>query len=894
MRIAILSCGACVVKYKDQVWLFGAPEGVDVSLKEAGIDTPKMVFLTQLRSPGYAQLAGVVSFKEKPLNMDGLSATPIKHKHGTDYLIKTEDAYVLFSERGDVATKDLEGVDLAVIRNKNRADAWGDNVITWPWPDAEYVVTDNSPELVNIALKVWSSLDQVPSNIKTIDGVPLTLAQANQIARVAKASGEGGRENWAIAVDQFKSTHTKGADGWAEKKSNSDESSSDDEASEEKGDKRGKSDVKSEEKDEEEKETATKAAKLSKSAADYRPSQGGNRTCGNCEYYTTGSCAIVEGDIDPDYLCSRHTFEEGKEPPVNRGGGVVGNAANRYAAGGVSGLFKEAKKDGEGRTASDYLIAEDSDKPSSWHLPVAKNGKLDRKLMGAAAAALAAPGGHRGNKYQGPDKDKAIRKLMSMYRKEEGADVPKNLEDAFKRLKEYTAEGPVRRFGDVLVAALHTAYNDVSDGYYSEGFMTEEERKSVGSAIGSALDALREAMPAELQQRPVDKLVAVPDALKELLPSVPDEVTIWSTVYKDEEGHWNWASVTSAAVWDGHNELVTPQAMDYAIGMGKVLGRGPLRFKHAPGLDGGECTHQAQVGGFLFERGIFYDNPIGQAMRRAMQEDPTWMISPGLAFAPKDLHNGVFSKCLIFERSMTKIPANRVSSILNVDGGYEMALKELSREELKQVADELELDLKYVERLHKQALQNDSGGSTRNVAQFKEWVLKEGKKKRTGDSMDYEDEDEEGMDEEEREAKAKEILAGLGAEQRETLKHLLDETEPPEVRLRAEMEELSQVVKEQGQTIDKLTALLANQARGKSQDAGLEEFFASLPRRQAAQFGSQVTTKEEGGESELSARDKEILATLKEIKDQMASPLHGSGLYDTLTSKRLNPPAREQ
>ena len=72
--------------------------------------------------------------------------------------------------------------------------------------------------------------------------------------------------------------------------------------------------------------------------------------------------------------------------------------------------------------ASDYLVVEDSEKSSTWHLPVKRNGKPDHNLMGAAWAALHG-GGHRGNKYQGPNKSEAIRKLKALY-KSEGMDLP--------------------------------------------------------------------------------------------------------------------------------------------------------------------------------------------------------------------------------------------------------------------------------------------------------------------------------------------------------------------------------------------------------------------------------------------------------------------------------------
>jgi hypothetical protein len=74
--------------------------------------------------------------------------------------------------------------------------------------------------------------------------------------------------------------------------------------------------------------------------------------------------------------------------------------------------------DGKSRPRGDFLVVEDPEKPSTWHLPVKVNGKPDRRLMGAAKAALTSEGGHRGNKYAGPDKQKAISKLKALYKSE--------------------------------------------------------------------------------------------------------------------------------------------------------------------------------------------------------------------------------------------------------------------------------------------------------------------------------------------------------------------------------------------------------------------------------------------------------------------------------------------
>lgn len=74
-----------------------------------------------------------------------------------------------------------------------------------------------------------------------------------------------------------------------------------------------------------------------------------------------------------------------------------------------------SRKHGESPVASDYLVVVDRDKPNTWHLPVKRMGVLNRRLMGAARAALTV--GFRGNLYQGPQKVEALKKLMKLYEK---------------------------------------------------------------------------------------------------------------------------------------------------------------------------------------------------------------------------------------------------------------------------------------------------------------------------------------------------------------------------------------------------------------------------------------------------------------------------------------------
>jgi len=143
MRIVALKEGSVVVSAKEQSWLFGAPEGIKEALDNSGIEVPSVVFTTSLRSPGIGHLnKAVLRFKEQPLRMNGLSATPLSRKHGTDYVVDSGEAKILFSERGDVSTEDTESYHLAIIKNKHRADGLGNHVITWPWNDTEYLIQE--------------------------------------------------------------------------------------------------------------------------------------------------------------------------------------------------------------------------------------------------------------------------------------------------------------------------------------------------------------------------------------------------------------------------------------------------------------------------------------------------------------------------------------------------------------------------------------------------------------------------------------------------------------------------------------------------------------------------------------------------------------------------------
>lgn len=64
----------------------------------------------------------------------------------------------------------------------------------------------------------------------------------------------------------------------------------------------------------------------------------------------------------------------------------------------------------------DYLVVEDPKLSSTWHLRVRRDGVVDHQLMGSAFASLTI--GFRGNKYQGPARAEALKKLKALYKKE--------------------------------------------------------------------------------------------------------------------------------------------------------------------------------------------------------------------------------------------------------------------------------------------------------------------------------------------------------------------------------------------------------------------------------------------------------------------------------------------
>lgn len=702
MRAIILSKGALIISHKGESWLFGAPEGIKESIEAAGLEVPKVLFTTAQRAPGFGHLGPVLRYKEAPLRMNGMSATPIHHNHGTDYMIEVDGSKLLFSERGDVASGDTADYALAIIKNKHRGKDYGANVITWPWPDVEYNVQGDSAALltepVNQSIKEYSSMDDVPDNLKSLDDVPLTLAQANKIVEIAQASGDD-KENWAIGISTFKKGH----------------------------------------------------------------------------------------EI----------------------------------------------KDG------------------AWVVKVEKSEKELVNSVGTPGAVHA-----------------------------------------------------VKRFGDVITAALHTAYNDIADHYFAEGYLSQDERMEVAHAVGPALTALRDGLSKELMER--DITYAIPARLKELAPDVPDNLTdgTWATVYKDDEGADRWASISSVAVWDNHDELFTEKAMDWAITFSKLIGdKGPLRYRHCPGLDGGKCDTQIRVGRFLFESGTFDDTPLGNRMKELYHENPDdWKISVGLAYAKPDLIDGVYQRAWIFERSMTQAPANDLT-VFRIKELTDMAANMLTEEQLKAFADELKFDQAEVKLMFERAIQ---AGKTISTKEELTTTLKESGMGGANATEDDEDEDEEVVTKEDLVAVLSDLTETEWKEFEDALRTVIkakggkpddaeeddedyEEDDEMESSTKERLATMERIVLKQAESIDNLvTAIKAGVSR--PQEADSTDLVKQITGLFQPRNRSLDASLKEGDATKLT--DADILEQFKSLVAKAQAGATQPTLYDAFTSRDLNQPRR--
>lgn len=153
--------------------------------------------------------------------------------------------------------------------------------------------------------------------------------------------------------------------------------------------------------------------------------------------------------------------------------------------------------DGEQYPASDFLVVEDSEAPTTWHLQIKRKGKPDHGLMGGAWAALHK--GYRGNKYEGPMKAEAISKLKKLYAAEE-MDTPVEKMD-YGEAEEVM---PMRPFGGA------TSLKEAED------YIATQEKMGQMYSYWDMLKSAYQNIQANMTMEPGDKLKAVSNLFREM------------------------------------------------------------------------------------------------------------------------------------------------------------------------------------------------------------------------------------------------------------------------------------------------------------------------------------------------------------------------------------------
>ena len=178
--------------------------------------------------------------------------------------------------------------------------------------------------------------------------------------------------------------------------------------------------------------------------------------------------------------------------------------------------------------SSHFLVVGDPQKVTTWHLRFKDcSGKVDTRLLGAAKAALTSPGGHRGNKYAGPDKSKAIAKLKRLYsshgldwNSKSDAEYESEIYDLLQEIKSMTVKSEVEE-PEVIVHPLDEYFSDFKqrfDAIIDSEASSDEKLQQIqepfnhlGDGVVSVIKSSikpKEVLPEEKAQMDIVKALA--------------------------------------------------------------------------------------------------------------------------------------------------------------------------------------------------------------------------------------------------------------------------------------------------------------------------------------------------------------------------------------------------
>jgi len=106
-----------------------------------------------------------------------------------------------------------------VDRNRPGIEKSKDLYFVWQDGDVRRIDVQRDSEDIDQSFKAWSSMSNVPKNLRTMNDARLSLSQVNHLAQMADAIEEGGQvENaWAVARNQFKKLYEIEGDAWVKR-----------------------------------------------------------------------------------------------------------------------------------------------------------------------------------------------------------------------------------------------------------------------------------------------------------------------------------------------------------------------------------------------------------------------------------------------------------------------------------------------------------------------------------------------------------------------------------------------------------------------------------------------------------------------------------------------------
>lgn len=379
----------------------------------------------------------------------------------------------------------------------------------------------------------------------------------------------------------------------------------------------------------------------------------------------------------------------------------------------VSLMGKEKNMDEKFKASDqpgDYLIVEDREKPTTWHLQVRDNGTPDHRLMGAAHAALMSPNGYRGNKYEGPNKTEAIAKLKKLY-DSEGMAWPEGKEqkdmgmmsDAVQWMPfsgaTTIADALAQEQAQEQAAELQDAFgtfqgvvNNImaSPDVPDKGAAIEKEAgafrqlfDSILSGAQNAVKQLAEKVGARHSSTDRDHLQTIHDASLALGAACKTGKASAFTLFKDAADKWRWVAIATNNRRDSDHpaQILTDAAhKEFLQYLDVHPGAMPeLWHWHTPGTKWGRADIADYAEGFVIYAGTVDAGHEAEAEKLAKQTEIG--VSHGFVVLDHDVANEHINQYRTFEVSPLPLSAaaNRWTNFQTIHKEVSMPFSEQKR-----------------------------------------------------------------------------------------------------------------------------------------------------------------------------------------------------------------------